>query len=116
VVFGLRSPHMGGVSKWNVLADDGLSKAIPETFAPPPEILAGFMSHEVEQALLASNPLIWGVVKQRGLFVAGPGQGGPRARRDPKGTDGTRDGGAAPRGVRSVWTELVELPGKAQGE
>ena len=42
------------------------------SFAPPPEILAGFMFHEVEQALLASNPLIWGGVKQRGLFVAGP--------------------------------------------
>jgi tRNA(adenine34) deaminase len=72
VVYGLRSPHMGGVSKWNVLADDGLSKAVPETFAPPLEILAGFMSHEAEQALLAWNPMIWGVVKQRGLFVTGP--------------------------------------------
>jgi tRNA(adenine34) deaminase len=72
VVYGPRSPHMGGVSKWNVLADDGLSKAVPETFAPPLEILAGFMSHEAEQALLAWNPMIWGVVKQRGLFVTGP--------------------------------------------
>jgi tRNA(adenine34) deaminase len=72
VVYGLRSPHMGGVSKWNVLADDDLSNAIPESFAPPPEILARFMSYEAEQALLGWNPLIWGVVKQRELFVAGP--------------------------------------------
>ena len=31
---------------------------MPEVFAQPPEIIAGFMWHEVEQALLAWNPLI----------------------------------------------------------
>ena len=72
VVYGLRSPHMGGVLKWNVLADDDLSSTMPEVFAPPPEIIAGFMAHEVEQALLAWNPLVWTAVKRRGLFVAGP--------------------------------------------
>jgi tRNA(adenine34) deaminase len=72
VVYGLRSPHMGGVLKWNVLADDDLSNTMPEVFAPPPEIIAGFMAHEVEQALLAWNPLMWHAVKRRGLFVAGP--------------------------------------------
>lgn len=72
VVYGLRSPHMGGVLKWNVLADDDLSRTMPEVFAPPPEIIAGFMAHEVEQALLAWNPLVWTAVKRRGLFVAGP--------------------------------------------
>jgi tRNA(adenine34) deaminase len=72
VVYGLRSPHMGGVLKWNVLADEDLSSTMPEVFAPPPEIIAGFMAHEVEQALLAWNPLVWTAVKRRGLFVAGP--------------------------------------------
>jgi tRNA(adenine34) deaminase len=72
VVYGLRSPHMGGVSKWNVLPDEDLSNTMPDVFAPPPEIIAGYMSHEVEQALLEWNPLVWGVIKQRGLFVAGP--------------------------------------------
>jgi len=71
VVYGLRSPYMGGVSKWNVLADTDLSNTMPEVFAPPPEIIAGFMSHEAEQALLKWNPLVWRVVKRRGLFVAG---------------------------------------------
>jgi tRNA(adenine34) deaminase len=72
VVYGLRNPHMGGVSKWNVLTDEDLSDTIPEVFDPPPEIIAGFMAYEVEQALLRWNPLVWGVVKRRGIFVAGP--------------------------------------------
>ena len=72
VIFGLHSPHMGGLSKWNVLADEDLSKVMPEVFAPPPKILAGYMAHEVEQALLEWNPLVWGVIKQRGLFIVDP--------------------------------------------
>jgi tRNA(adenine34) deaminase len=59
VVYALRSPHMGGVSKWNVLIDEDLSKTMPEVFDPPPEIIAGFMAREVKRALLKSNPLVW---------------------------------------------------------
>jgi tRNA(adenine34) deaminase len=29
-VFGLRSPHMGGVSKWPILTDEDLSNTMPE--------------------------------------------------------------------------------------
>jgi tRNA(adenine34) deaminase len=72
LVYGLRSPYMGGVSKWNVLTDEDLSNTMPEVFDPPPEIIAGFMAQEVEQALLKWNPLVWGVIMKRGLFVAGP--------------------------------------------
>jgi tRNA(adenine34) deaminase len=72
VVYALRSPHMGGVSKWNVLTDEDLSKTMPEVFDPPPEIIAGFMAEEAGRALLKSNLLVWGVVMERGLFVAGP--------------------------------------------
>jgi tRNA(adenine34) deaminase len=72
VVYALRSPHMGGVSKWNVLTDEDLSRTMPEVFDPPPEIIAGFMAAEVERALLKWNPLVWGVIWERGLFVAGP--------------------------------------------
>ncbi|MGZ5096315.1 MAG: nucleoside deaminase [Burkholderiales bacterium] len=70
VVYALGSPHMGGVSKWNVLADEGLSDKMPEVFNPPPEIVAGFMANDVKQALLKWNPLVWGIVMKRGLFVA----------------------------------------------
>src|SRR5262245_16937853 len=59
VVYALRSPHMGGVSKWPVLTDEDLSDTIPEVFAPPPEIIAGFMAHEAEEALLRWNPAVW---------------------------------------------------------
>jgi tRNA(adenine34) deaminase len=72
VVFGLNSPHMGGVSKWNVLADNGLNTAMPEVFSPPPEIISGFMAKEAEQALMEWNPLIAEVIKRRGLFGAAP--------------------------------------------
>jgi tRNA(adenine34) deaminase len=72
VVFGLSSPHMGGVSRWNVLNDTGLSSVMPDVFAPPPEIVAGFMATEAEQALMKWNPLIAEVIKRRGLFGAVP--------------------------------------------
>ena len=72
VVFGLSSPHMGGVSKWNVLADTDLNTAMPEVFSPPPEIVAGFMAKEAEQALMEWNPLVAEVIKRRGLFGAAP--------------------------------------------
>jgi tRNA(adenine34) deaminase len=72
VVFGLRSPHMGGVSKWPVLTDMGISNIMPEVFAAPPEITPDFMAREAEAALLAWNPVIAGVMKARGLFVADP--------------------------------------------
>ena len=72
VVYALRSPHMGGVSKWPVLTDEDISETVPEVFAPPPEIVAGFMAEEAEQALLTWNPVIWGLVKARGLSVTGP--------------------------------------------
>jgi tRNA(adenine34) deaminase len=72
VVFGLRSPHMGGVSKWPILPDEDLSNTMPEVFAAPPEIIAGFMADEAEEALLKFNPVSGGVMKLRGLFVKGP--------------------------------------------
>ncbi len=71
VVYGLRSPHMGGVSKWNVLADRTLSAAMPEVFDSPPEILAGYMAKEVERALLRANPVVFGMIIERGLFTVG---------------------------------------------
>jgi len=72
VIYALRSPHMGGVSKWPVLTDADLSDTIPEVFAPPPEIVAGFMAREAEDALMNWNPVMWGPIKARGIFVTGP--------------------------------------------
>jgi tRNA(adenine34) deaminase len=72
VVYGLASPHMGGVSKWNVLGDTDLSDTMPEVFAPPPEIVPGYMAKEAEEALAEWNPLIAGIIKHRGLFGVAP--------------------------------------------
>jgi tRNA(adenine34) deaminase len=72
VVYALHSPYMGGHSRWDVLTDLGLSEKMPEVFDAPPQIVSGFMAEETEQALLKWNPLVWGFVKRRGLFVTGP--------------------------------------------
>lgn len=68
VVYGLSSPHMGGKTKWHVLNDEDISKAIPEVFAPRPEIVSGYMETEVEQALTEWNPLIAHVIRHRDLL------------------------------------------------
>jgi tRNA(adenine34) deaminase len=72
VVFALSSPHMGGVSKWNILGDTDICSAMPEVFAPPPEVISGYMAKEAEQALIEWNPLIAGIIRQRGLFGTAP--------------------------------------------
>src|SRR3954452_23694124 len=72
VVYGLSSPHMGGVSKWPVLTDRDISETMPDVFADPPAIVAGFMAQEAGEALLKWNPLVAGVLRARRLFVVGP--------------------------------------------
>jgi tRNA(adenine34) deaminase len=72
VVYGMRSPVMGGHSRYGILSDHGLSNAMPEVFAPPPETVGGYLSDEAEEAFKIWNPLIWQFIKARGLFVADP--------------------------------------------
>jgi hypothetical protein len=45
---------------------------MPEVFAPPPEIVSGFMVDEVQRSLLEWNPLIAGIMIGRGLFGSAP--------------------------------------------
>ena len=59
VVFGLFSPHMGGLHKWNILGDEDISHALPEVYAPPPEIVGGFMAEEAARAIEAAAPVQW---------------------------------------------------------
>ena len=73
---GRRSPHMGGVSRWPVLTDRGISDTMPEVFAAPPDIVAGSMARRTEAALLKWNPVVAGAMKMRGVFVAGSARGG----------------------------------------
>ncbi len=69
VVYGLRSPLMGGHSRWNILSDTNLSAVLPEVFLPAPEIISGFLQDEVVAVFHKWNPLIWQVIKARGVFV-----------------------------------------------
>ena len=69
VVYGLRSPLMGGHSRWNILSDTSLSTVLPEVFLPAPEIISGFLQDEVVAVFHKWNPLIWQVIKARGVFV-----------------------------------------------
>jgi tRNA(adenine34) deaminase len=75
VIFGLRSPVMGGNSRWNILTDAGLSSTLPEAFAPPPEILPGCLHDEVQKVFQQRNPLIWKFMKARKIFVDGADDG-----------------------------------------
>jgi tRNA(adenine34) deaminase len=77
VVYGLRSPLMGGHSRWNILSDTNLSTILPEVFLPAPSIVAGFLQTEVEAVFERWNPLFWHIMKARGVFVGDPGTAGP---------------------------------------
>jgi tRNA(adenine34) deaminase len=68
VLYGLRSPLMGGHTRWNILADPVLSDRMPEVFAPPPEITAGYLSDECEDALATHQRLVWNFITSRGIF------------------------------------------------
>ncbi len=74
VVYGLRSPLMGGHSRWNILADTQLSAMLPEVFQPAPEIVPGFLQDEVETVFHGWNPLYWHMIKARGVFVGDTGE------------------------------------------
>jgi len=70
VIFGLQSPLMGGHSRWNILSDTRLSSVLPEVFAPPPFVIAGFMCEEVRKLFRSQHPLAWRVIEGRRIFVA----------------------------------------------
>jgi tRNA(adenine34) deaminase len=68
VVYAIRSPLMGGHSRWNVLQDGVLSTMMPEAFGAPPTVLSGVLRREAEKVWWRMNPLIWGVIRLRGVF------------------------------------------------
>src|SRR5262249_11175862 len=70
VIFGLGSPIMGGHSRWNILSDGTLSSVMPEVFAPPPDVHAGYLRQEVRKLCRSQHPLAWRGVGSRRIFVA----------------------------------------------
>ena len=76
VVYALGSPVMGGLSKWNILRDDGLPDRIPEIFGAVPEVVSGILLQEAQQAWRDWSPLAWEMIKLRGLLTAPCAQDG----------------------------------------
>jgi tRNA(adenine34) deaminase len=74
VIFGLRSPVMGGYSRWDILSDSGLSSVMPEVFAAPPEIRLGCLYDQVQQLFRERHPFAWKIIEARRIFIAGPEQ------------------------------------------
>ncbi len=70
VVYGIPAPLTGGLSRWNILADRELSDRLPEVFAPPPEILAGFMCEQIEAAIANRYPLAWQFIHAHKMYGA----------------------------------------------
>ena len=68
VVFSIKSPLMGGYSRWNVLGDDQLSMVMAGYIRKPPVVVAGLLMQEAEAVWHEWNPLIWRIIKKRGVF------------------------------------------------
>ena len=72
VVFAIRSPLMGGFSKFGILHDAEISSVIPEIFGDPPEIIGGVLSREAERVWRNCNPLVWAIIRYRGCLGGDP--------------------------------------------
>ncbi len=48
VVFALRTPHMGGYSRWDILQDHGLARYTP-VFTSPPNVIIGILEKEAAE-------------------------------------------------------------------
>jgi tRNA(adenine34) deaminase len=72
VVFAIRSPLMGGFSKFGILRDAEMSNAMPEFFGDPPEVVGGVLVHEAERVWRNCNPLVWAFIRYRGCFGGDP--------------------------------------------
>ncbi len=51
VVYALGSPIMGGVSRWNILGDETLSRRIPFLFRAPPQVTSGVLAQRSRACL-----------------------------------------------------------------
>ncbi len=68
VVFSLKSPIVGGYSRWDILSDRGLSTRMPEMFGDSPEVVGGLLAEEAAKVWRRWNPIAWGVMRFRGIF------------------------------------------------
>jgi tRNA(adenine34) deaminase len=65
VVFAIASPVMGGLSHWNILRDETISRRIPQVFGSVPEVVSGLGFPEAQAAWRQWNPLAWQLIQLR---------------------------------------------------
>jgi tRNA(adenine34) deaminase len=75
VIYSIKSPVMGGLSKWNVLRDPELSQAMPEVFGAVPEVMAGLLRHEAENVWSKWNLFYWSAIRLGGYLGGDPHSG-----------------------------------------
>lgn len=68
VVFGLRSPIMGGFSKWSILQDEQINTTFPNTFGRAPEIVPDILKNEVIEGWKMWNNEKWERMHNKGVF------------------------------------------------
>ena len=68
VVFGLRSPVMGGCTRFEVLQDKELSEKIPEYFGEPPIIESGVLRDECIESWKKYAPRVWESLSSEGVL------------------------------------------------
>lgn len=68
VVFGLRSPFMGGYSRWMILQDKKLGRILPKIFSRIPKIVPDIFKEEVVKGWEDWNKKSWDDFCENGLF------------------------------------------------
>jgi tRNA(adenine34) deaminase len=59
VIYSIKSPLMGGSSRWNILGDQRISEALPEYFVEPLEVNGGVLAEEAEEVWRDAHPIMW---------------------------------------------------------
>jgi tRNA(adenine34) deaminase len=62
VVFAIKSPHFGGLSRWNVLGDLGITNIMRGYFRKPPQVVAGLLLDEAAEVWRESRPRLWSLM------------------------------------------------------
>jgi tRNA(adenine34) deaminase len=65
VVFALGSPHVGGLSRWNILGDDGSGLV----FGPVPELVSGILADEAQKAWVDLKPFLGRAISWLGFLT-----------------------------------------------
>lgn len=68
IVFGLRSPIMGGYSHWHILQDEMISNTFPNTFGVRPEVVPDVLKDEVVAGWRSWDRHRWQRLVAKGVF------------------------------------------------